>query len=131
MPTLSPRTGATQHCIVSVTHTRRENKFITLLRPKLTGFTWSVSDAGRYSDELVRNHLYFYNSGENLAVPCELLERLATPSKLLGHGDGDAVLRIENHRANWAALLAGAIEAPAARPRPEFKGARRRVALAA
>lgn len=131
MPTLLPRAGDAQYFIVNVTHTLRENQFITLLRPKLTGFTWSVPDAGRYPDELVRRHLYFYNSGENLAVPCELLERLAVLSKLLGHGDADAVLRIENNRANWAALLAGAIETPAVRPSPEFKGARRRVALAA
>jgi hypothetical protein len=68
--------------------------------------------------------LGYYNSGENVAVPCSVLEKLAVPP-VRGNHDNDAGPCIENNRENWKILLAHVIATPHFRPQPEYKGARR------
>lgn len=110
--------------VLSLTHTLREHRYITLWRPQDCGYTWALSSAGRYSQDRVLSHLEYYNSGENVAVACSVLEGLAVPS-VRGNHDNDAGPCIENNRENWKILLAHVIATPRFRPRPEYKGARR------
>lgn len=112
------------HFIVSVKHTQRGHRYITLWRPDNCGYTWALPNAGRYSREQVMEHLRYYNSGEDLAVPCAVLEAIAVPP-VPGHHDNDTGPCIANNRANWNLILANVIAVPTYAAQPAFKGARR------
>jgi len=111
--------------IVSNKHTRREHRYVTLWRPDDKGYTFRASTAGRYTEERVREHLGYYNSGCSIAVPCDIVDDLTistTPADCLDGTDGPAVL---NTLAKWKVLLANTIEPPQYAPKPECKGAPR------
>lgn len=111
--------------VISVKHTRREDRYITIWAPNDCGYRWALSRAGKYSCENVLEHLGYYNSGcSNVAVPCEVLDAVAVPP-IPGHNDNDAGPCVENTRANWALILANLIAEPKYTPQPQFKGARR------
>ncbi|MCP1651552.1 DUF4406 domain-containing protein [Pseudomonas nitroreducens] len=64
--------------VISVKHTKRRHKAITLWRPDDRGYCWTLERAGRYAEARVLEHLSYYNSGcTNIAVPLTLVEQLA------------------------------------------------------
>ena len=118
-------TTAQEHYVISLKHTLRNDRYITIWRPDDKGYCWALSRAGKYQRENVMAHLGYYNSGcSNVAVPCEVLDAVAVPP-IPGHHDNDAGPCIENTRANWALILENLIAEPQYKPQPEFKGARK------
>src|SRR5690606_31268006 len=110
-------TGASMSdCIViSVTHTQREHRYITLWAPNDCGYRWRLSGAGRYSHHRVMGCLDYYNTGSNIAVPAGIVESLARPGDPRDF-DGVALdmpvselLAIPNSKAIWQTLLANVI----------------------
>ncbi|MCA7945606.1 hypothetical protein [Burkholderia vietnamiensis] len=112
--------------IISVAHTRRENRYVLLWRPDDKGYTFRCSTAGRYANTNVRAHMGYYNSGcSTIAVPCDVIDALTvmtTAADRLDGTDGPALL---NTRANWKKLIANVIARPDYPIEPEFPGARR------
>lgn len=111
--------------IVSVTHTQRYHKYITLWRPDNKGYAWPLPWTGRYRREQVMSMLDYYNTGDNIAVPAALIEELAEPVDK-GDIDNDVGPAVRNTAANWKRLLVAAVAKPKYPPRPVYKGARRR-----
>lgn len=112
--------------VISVHHTMRENKFITLWRPDDSGYCFRTTRAGKYGGAAVREKLSYYNSGcANIAVPVDVIDPLTamtTPADQLDGPDGPALL---NTRANWKKLIANVIARPEYPIEPQFPGARR------
>lgn len=116
--------------IVNLSHTQRDDRYITIWRPDDKGYCWALSRAGKYPGEHVMNHLGYYNSGcGNVAVPCEVLDAVAVPP-IPGHHDNDAGPCVENNRKNWKLILANVIAPPVWPSKPEFKGAPRKLVYA-
>lgn len=113
----------TDFYIVSLKHTRREDRYITLWKPNDRGYCFRTTNAGRYSEDMVRAHLGYYNTGCNIAVPCDVIDSrpvMTTPRDQFDGPDGPAFLNTE---ANWRLLLANVIEPPLYKPEPQYKGA--------
>ena len=111
--------------IVSVKHTKRRDQYITVWRPNDSGYAYPLSWAGRYAEDLVLTKLGYYNSGcSAVAVPCEVLDRMAVPPSP-GMIDGDAGPVVFNNAKSWRAIRASVIMPPAHPIAPEFKGSRR------
>ena len=63
--------------VLSLKHTHRRHKAITLWRPNGSGYCWMLESAGIYGEDSVMERLSYYNSGcSNIAVPYELVKRL-------------------------------------------------------
>lgn len=97
--------------IVDLGHARHADKYISLWRPECKGYAWPLPWAGRYPEAVVREALDYYNRGESLAVPCELIESLAI-APAPGEVDGDAGPVVPATRDNWDRIRAVAIAPP-------------------
>ncbi len=109
--------------IVNLSQQRRDDRYLRVWRPGHAGYAYPLSWAGKYAHTLVMSRLSYYNSGTNLAVPCEVLDALAvepTP----GTVDGDAGPVVLNTRDTWAKVLAAAVSPPQYKMRPVYEGAR-------
>jgi len=117
--------------VISVNHTRREDRYVLLWRPDDKGYTFRTSTAGRYPQERILTNLGYYNTGcAAIAVPADVIDPLTvmtTPRDQFDGPDGPALL---NTRANWKILLANTIAKPSYRCEPEYKGAPRRKEVA-
>jgi len=117
-----------QYYIVSVNHTKREDRYITFWRCDDRGYAYPLSWSGKYAGEHVRAHLGYYNSGcATIAVSCEAVDPLAVDPEP-GHIDNDAGPVVLNNKENWKVLLANVIHEPGYKPAPQYKGARRKAA---
>ena len=65
---------ATHFFVVNISHTIKERPYISFWRPADAGYAWPLSWSGRYERSRILAHLDYYNSGENVAVPCEIVE---------------------------------------------------------
>lgn len=124
---MADTTGVDQYYyIVSVNHTSRNHDYITFWRPNDRGYCYPLSWAGIYSHQQVMANLSYYNQGcASFAVRKEAVDALAE-SPAPGMIDGDAGPVIRNTGRNWQKLLKAAIQRPPYKPRPEYKGFRRR-----
>lgn len=122
----------TEYIVISVTHTLREHRYITLWAPNDCGYRWRLSGAGRYPHDQVMAHLDYYNTGSNIAVPAEIVESVARAGD---PRDFDGVtldmpvselLAVPNNKAAWQTLLANVIAPTKYKSYPEYPGARRR-----
>lgn len=114
--------------VVNLSHTQRDDLYITVWRPDDRGYCWALSTAGRYPLETVKEHLGYYNSGHaNVAVPCDVLDQIAVAPRP-GHHDNDTGPVVANTRANWKLILANTVATPANTPEPVYKGVRFRQA---
>lgn len=112
--------------IVSVKHTRRDSLYITVWRSNDCGYAWPLSWAGKYDEARIKELPGYYHSGcSNIAVPCEVLDKMAVPT-IAGTVDGDAGPVVMNNRSNWQRILKAMPWPPAYQPKPQYKGARRR-----
>ncbi|WP_345815328.1 hypothetical protein AAGS40_23415 [Paraburkholderia sp. PREW-6R] len=110
--------------VISVHHTRRDHRYVTLWAPDNKGYVFRAYKAGRYAEDGVREKLGYYNDGcSNIAVPCDIVDPLTimtTPADQLDGADGPALL---NTRDSWKMILANVIAAPKYKPWPLYKGA--------
>ncbi|MCH1880619.1 hypothetical protein MJ863_13605, partial [Alcaligenes ammonioxydans] len=120
------------YIVISVMHTLREHRYITLWAEDDKGYRWRLSRAGRYSNDRIMAHLDYYNTGSNIAVPVAIVESLARPGN---PRDFDGVtldmpvselLAVPNTKDVWKTLLANVITPTKYKPHPEYPGARRR-----
>ena len=103
--------------VISVAHTQRHHKYITLWRADDAGYAWPLPWAGRYARERVMSMLDYYNAGGNIAVPSSLIEELAEPVDK-GDIDNDAGPAVRNTSANWRRILAAVVAEPKYKPTP-------------
>lgn len=114
--------------IISVKHTRRDQRYITLWGADDCGYKQRLNTAGRYPEPAVRAKLGYYNSGSStIAVPADVVERLSVgvpPSEFEGADPAPGVPRVLfNTRDTWSELILNAIEPPAYRVDPQHQGA--------
>ncbi|HDR9174350.1 TPA: hypothetical protein QDB23_001562 [Burkholderia vietnamiensis] len=129
LPIIAPATpdasAPRDYYIVSVHHTLREHRYVTLWCADDGGYAFRTTRAGKYPDTVVREKLNFYNCGcANIAVPVDVIDHLATmttPADMLDGPDGPA---LRNTRANWKALIANVVARPTYPIEPQFPGAR-------
>ncbi|WKN20872.1 hypothetical protein [Azotobacter vinelandii] len=112
--------------VISLKHTKRTDRYITIWRSDDSGYCYPMAWAGRYPESRIRQHLGYYNTGScDVAVPCHVLDYLAIPP-MPGEIDNDAGPVVPNSAESWRRILANTIETPKYEPRPEYKGARYR-----
>lgn len=108
--------------VLSLKHTRRNHKAITLWMPNDRGYCWTLDLAGTYGEACVLEHLGYYNSGcSNIAVPAELVERLACEVE---YNTKEYGLCLPNNADVWKKLLAEVIRPTAHESRPQCRGAK-------
>jgi len=122
-----------EYYVISVAHTLREHRYITLWRPDDCGYCYRTISAGKYAEARVMSHLGYYNSGcSNIAVPVDIVDAMARPGN---PRDFDGItlqmpvavlLAVPNTGDNWRELILNTIEPPAYKVQPEYPGARRR-----
>jgi hypothetical protein len=113
--------------VISAKHTNREHQYITLWRPEDKGYAWPLSWAGRYTEQQIVDALDYYHCGENVAIPCRVLDAMAVPVTP-GTVDNDAGPVVLNNKVNWLKImqhLSTFDPKPLRYPKPQFKGARR------
>ncbi|MFC0667074.1 hypothetical protein ACFSKY_22745 [Azotobacter chroococcum] len=109
--------------VVSLKHTKRRDRYITVWRPDDKGYCYPLPWAGFYPESRIRQSLDYYNNGcTDVAVPCGVLDQIAIPP-MPGEIDNDAGPMVPNNAESWCRILANTIETPAYEPRPEYKGA--------
>lgn len=114
-----------EYFIASVKWTERRQPYITLWGHDDSGYRVRLETSGRYGYERVMSHPSYYNNGyHTLAVPCSVLEAMATDVKP-GWIDGDGGTWVPNNKANWDVILKSAICSPAREPKPRYRGAPR------
>ena len=109
-----------EYYIVNLSHLKVSDKYVTVWRPDCKGYAWPLSWAGRYPEAEVRSHLDYYNSGENLAVPCAVLDALAvlpTPGDI----DNDAGPVVLNNAQAWQAIQQSRIAPPKYQVKPKYR----------
>lgn len=122
-------TQAPQYYIVNLSHLQREHRYVTFWRDNDSGYAWPLSWAGRYSEEQVRKHLDYYNSGANIAVPCAVVDAMAV-EPMKGDIDNNAGPVVLSNRSNWAVLQKHQIATPAHPMVPVYAGARGKAKMA-
>lgn len=110
--------------IVSVNHTQRRDKYITLWNPNNAGYCYRTEVAGIYTKDDVMNNLKYYNSGSNtVAVDAEVIKSLAVPVEK-GYLDNDGMV-VKNNAANWKKIKEAMICETQYPLVPEYRGAPR------
>lgn len=111
-----------QYIVLSLKHTKRRDKAITLWRPDDAGYCWTLEPSGVYTEAEIMGHLAYYNSGcSNVAVPAELVIDLCETVEYETQQIG---LCLPNRAGVWSKLLAAVITPTPYEPRPEYRGAK-------
>ncbi|WP_061238229.1 hypothetical protein [Ectopseudomonas composti] len=112
-----------EYIVISLKHTKRRHKAITLWRPDDKGYCWTMDRAGIYQEARVLEHLGYYNSGcSNIAVPLAIAKTLA---KEVEYDTKEHGLCLPNNAATWKRLLAAVIRPTQYQAQPEYRGAPR------
>lgn len=122
---------AMDYYVISVHHTHRQDRYITIWAADNRGYRVRLQMSGRYTEACIRNSPGYYNSGcGNIAVPCHVVDAIAAeadPKEFDSPLPDDALPRVVmNTRANWKTLIANVIAAPQYPVLPEFPGAPRK-----
>lgn len=123
------QTETPQYYIVNLSHLHREHRYVTFWRDNDSGYAWPLSWAGRYSESQVREHLDYYNSGGNIAVPCAVVDAMAVDPRP-GDIDNNAGPVVLSNRTNWGVLQKHQIAPPPYPMVPVYPGARGKAILA-
>lgn len=111
-----------QFYVLSLKHTKRRDKAITLWRPDDCGYCWTLERAGLYEESKVLEHLGYYNSGcTNVAIPTKLVRELCCEVEYDTKEFGTC---LRNDAKTWRALLNDVIRPTPHEPRPEYRGAK-------
>lgn len=97
--------------VISLKHTRRADAHITLWGQSDSGYQYHISAAGKYSRDEIMAHPGHYNSGENIAVDAETVERIVTMCDKTDRDVGRSPT-LRNTPHNWHKLLAAVIATP-------------------
>lgn len=111
-----------EYIVISLKHTWRRHKAITLWRPDDRGYCWQLDFAGTYDEESVLDKLNYYNSGYDVAVPAALVRELARDVEYDTKERGNC---LPNNAATWKRLLAAVIRPTQYQAQPEYRGAPR------
>ena len=114
--------AATHFYVVNVSHSNKEHRYISLWRPDDKGYAWPLPWAGRYERARILAELNYYNGGENIAVPCEIVEQLAV-APAPGLIDGDVGPVVPSNQECWDVLIASKIAGTQFKPKPVFRRA--------
>ncbi|PKH21436.1 hypothetical protein CIG19_16690 [Enterobacterales bacterium CwR94] len=114
-----------EYFVISVKHNARTDRYIILWADNDSGYRGRTEFAGKYPESRIRARMDYYNSGEDIAVACDVIEKLAVPVEK-GFFDTEGGHWVLNNRKNWQVILNNVIETPAYKPQPEYRGARRR-----
>jgi hypothetical protein len=109
----------TAYYVISVKHSHKRDRYITFWKSDDCGYCFRLSGAGKYDRDRVMAHLGYYNTGDNIAVPVEVVNSMTvmtTPKDRFDGPDGPAVL---NTPAKWRALIDAVIQEPAYPVKPE------------
>ncbi len=113
----------TDYIVISLKHTKRRHKAITLWRSDDRGYCWKMESAGIYSEERILEHLGYYNSGcSNIAVPLSLMPFLVDDVE---YDTKEFGVCLPNNAATWKKLLAYVIRPTQYPSHPEYPGSRR------
>ncbi|WP_339408004.1 hypothetical protein [Pseudomonas helleri] len=108
--------------VLSLKHTHRRHKAITLWRANDSGYCWPLERAGVYAESLVLERLGYYNSGcSNIAVPADLVKRLVDD---IEYDTKEFGICLPNNANTWKQLLSAVIRKPDYPSRPEYRGVR-------
>ena len=108
--------------VLSLKHTHRRHKAITLWRANDSGYCWPLERAGVYAESLVLERLGYYNSGRsNIAVPVDLVKRLVVD---IEYDTKEFGICLPNNAKTWKQLLSAVIHKPDYPSRPEYRGVR-------
>lgn len=89
--------------IISLKHSHKRDRYITIWRPDDAGYAYRLRNAGRYDHANVMAHLGYYNTGaSDIAVLCDVVESMA----------------VMTTPATWRKLMAAVIEPPARKMKP-------------
>ncbi|MFZ6813592.1 hypothetical protein ACO0K3_03925 [Undibacterium sp. Rencai35W] len=108
--------------IVSVKHTSRLDKYITLWRPDDKGYCYRTEVAGKYTESQVAAHQGYYHTGYDVAVKCEILDAIVTTSEI-GYLDVPGFV-IPNKSSSWLDILYAPLWPLPFEPKPQYRGAR-------
>ncbi len=86
---------------------------MTLWRPDDRGYTPIIDRAGRYSKEQIENDLDYYNGGENIAIPAEIIESMGQQPPV-GWFDYRG-LAVPNTKESWQRIVAATVWVPKGR----------------
>ena len=81
--------------VLSLKHTHRRHKAITLWRPNDSGYCWTLERAGIYGESLVLERLGYYNSGcSNIScrMACGMYAKQVSRAARVGSGGAGGVL---------------------------------------
>lgn len=117
--------------VISVKHTKRSDRYITLWGPDNAGYRLRLNTSGLYPEERVRANIGYYNSGcDAIAVPRDVVERLATEGNPADFVGADPCLPpywvLFNTADVWWELILNTIEPPPYRVEPVYPIPRRR-----
>ncbi|TWR87842.1 hypothetical protein FJD38_17610 [Pseudomonas saxonica] len=108
--------------VLSLKHTHRRHRAITLWRANDSGYCWPLERAGVYPESLVLERLGYYNSGcSNIAVPTDLVKRLVGD---IEYDTKEFGICLPNKANTWKQLLSAVIRKPVYPSRPEYRGVR-------
>ena len=108
--------------VLSLKHTIRRHKAITLWRANDSGYCWPLERARVYAESLVLERLGYYNSGcSNIAVPADLVKRLVVD---IEYDTKEFGICLPNNAKTWKQLLSAVIHKPDYPSRPEYRGVR-------
>lgn len=111
-----------QYIVLSLKHTKRRDKAITLWKGHDKGYCWKLKPAGVYTEVEVLDRLGYYNSGcSNIAVPAELVIELC---ENVEYDTKEYGLCLPNRAGIWSKLLAAVIRPTQYEPKPDYRGAR-------
>lgn len=100
---------AEPYYVISLKHTGKKDRTITLWGVAGSGYSDDFTHAGQYSKEDILRHVDHYNSGSNIAVDAETVERLALWMK----NENDYMsASLPNTPWAWGKLLANTIAQP-------------------
>ncbi len=98
-----------QYYIVSLKHTRREDRYISFWRDRDAGYAYPLSWAGQYDAERVLERpQYYHNQDTTIAVRCELVDALGV-APIPGLIDGDAGPVVPNTPESWKVVHEGKV----------------------
>lgn len=111
-----------QYIVLSLKHTKRRDKAITLWQAGDTGYCWKLEAAGLYDEADVLERLGYYNSGcSNIAVPVDLVIDLC---EKVEYDTMEFGVCLPNKADIWSKLLEAVIRPTQYEPKPEYRGAK-------
>ena len=110
--------------VISVGHTKRRDKYITLWNPNNAGYCYRLEVAGIYYESDISNNPRYYNSGDDtVSIPKVVLDKLSELSEE-GYLDTQGMV-VRNNAKNWKVIKDGLVFDTKEPLVPQYRGAPR------